>query len=356
MNSTKGESRKKITIIDVAKYAGVVPSTVSHVINGTAQITDETKARVLEAIEVLQYTPNASARALRQRRTKLIGVALRDISSEFYAKCTASILKEASKDDYALMIMDACFDNNNIKAQISALIERRVDGMVFIGGADDEDIMQEVAKYNIPIVLGDRSDGKHSCVEFNNEETMYKLILALYESGYRKFAYAGEPLEVQGNLRLRYCGFVKGLDICEVPEENRMQVVTTDLHMDKINGAYRIFEKEFLDENGKPIPEIIVTSNDMIAQGFIAAAVAKGIKVPEELGIVGFDDIAISKFFQPSLTTICQDEAELGRQCYRLLKNIIDGKEEYEHVSLKQVIKNRGTTKMLNETLMKYLN
>lgn len=354
MKEIKNSSRAKVTIVDVAKYAGVVPSTVSHVLNGTAQITEETKAKVLRAIEALHYTPNASARNLRQKRTRLIGVVLQDISSEFYAKCTASMLKEAVKDNYALMVMDACFDNNNVRAQVSALIERRVEGIVFVGGGNDEDILQEVEKYNIPVVLGDRNDGKHPSVEFNNEETVYHLIRALYESGYRKFAYAGEPLDIQENLKYRHQGFVKGLDACGVPESDRIHAMTKELHVDKIDGAYAVFMKLFTDENGKPIPDVILTSNDMIAQGFVAAALSNGIKVPEELGIVGFDDISISKFFHPPLTTICQDKDELGINCYRLLKKVIKGDKEQEHVILKQKIQNRETTCIPEDILSKY--
>ncbi len=356
MKEIKNSSGAKVTIVEVAKYAGVVPSTVSHVLNGTAQITDETKAKVLRAIEALHYTPNASARNLRQKRTRLIGVILQDISSEFYAKCTASMLKEAVKDNYALMVMDACFDNNNVRAQVSALIERRVEGIVFVGGGNDEDILQEIEKYNIPVVLGDRNDGKHPCVEFNNEETVYHLICALYESGYRKFAYAGEPLDIQENLKYRYQGFVKGLDVCGVPERDRIHVMTKDLHIDKIDGAYAAFMKLFTDEKGRPVPDVILTSNDLIAQGFVAAALSNGIKVPEELGIVGFDDISISKFFQPPLTTICQDKDELGIYCYRLLKKVIEGNREQEHVILKQKIQNRKTTRIPEDILSRYID
>ena len=354
MNEIKNSSRAKVTIVDVAKYAGVVPSTVSHVLNGTAQITEETKAKVLRAIEILHYTPNASARNLRQKRTRLIGVVLQDISCEFYAKCTASMLKEALKDNYALMVMDACFDNNNVKAQVSALIERRVEGIVFVGGGNDEDILQEVEKYNIPVVLGDRNNGRHPCVEFNNEETMYHLVCALYESGYRKFAYAGEPLEVQENLKYRYQGFVKGLDACGVPKKERIHIMTEELHINKIDSAYAAFARLFIDEKGKPMPDVILTSNDLIAQGFVAAALSKGIRVPEELAIVGFDDISVSKFFQPPLTTIYQDKDELGIYCYRLLKKMIDGNREQEHIVLKQKIQNRETTKIPEEIMAKY--
>ncbi len=266
------------------------------------------------------------------------------------------MLKEAVKDNYALMVMDACFDNNNVRAQVSALIERRVEGIVFVGGGNDEDILQEIEKYNIPVVLGDRNDGKHPCVEFNNEETVYHLICALYESGYRKFAYAGEPLDIQENLKYRYQGFVKGLDACGVPERDRIHVMTKDLHIDKIDGAYAAFMKLFTDEKGRPVPDVILTSNDLIAQGFVAAALSNGIKVPEELGIVGFDDISISKFFQPPLTTICQDKDELGIYCYQLLKKVIEGNREQEHVILKQKIQNRKTTRIPEDILSRYID
>lgn len=354
MKEQKKETVKKVTIVDVAKRSGVVPSTVSHVLNGTAQITEATRQRVMDAIRELDYKPNASARALRQKRTGLIGVALQDISSEFYAKCTASMLKESLKDKYALMVMDSCFENETLKAQVSAMIERRVEGIVFIGGGNDEEILQTVSNFNIPIVLGDRSGGKYSSVEFNNEESVYKLVLALYESGYRKFAYAGEPLEVQQNLSARFRGFVKGLDECRVPKARRLYVMTEELHRNKVSGAHRVFKKHFLDENGVAIPDVILTSNDMIAQGLIVAALEQGIRVPEDLGIVGFDDIEISKFFRPPVTTIAQDEAALGKQCYRLLKKEIEGTKEHEHVVLQQKIRNRETTQIPDEILKKY--
>ena len=99
-----GIKKKKATIQDVASLAQVVPSTVSHVINGTAPISAETQERVWEAIDRLNYSPNALARALRQKRTRLIGVVLQDISSEFYARCAASILEAAREDNYVVLL------------------------------------------------------------------------------------------------------------------------------------------------------------------------------------------------------------------------------------------------------------
>lgn len=106
-----------MTISEVAKEAGVAPSTVSHVINGTASISEDTKKRVLGTIEKLHYMPNALAQAMRQTNSRLLGVVLQDISGEFYARCTASILEEAEKDNYVVLICDLSYQKEDMKKE-----------------------------------------------------------------------------------------------------------------------------------------------------------------------------------------------------------------------------------------------
>lgn len=355
MKTDVSNGRKtKVTIIDVAKKAGVVPSTVSHVINGTASITAETRERVLQAIADLNYAPNASARALRHNKTGLIGVALQNASIEFYTKCTAYLQREARKDKKVLLIMDADFDNDVLREQVEAMIERRVEGLIFIGGANDEDILESVVKANIPIVLGDRHSERFLTTEFNNEETIFNLTMALYESGYRRFAYLGESLNVQSNLADRYAGFTKALDSCNVPESDRTVILSGDLHIKKLHNAYNCYWKEFLDSDGKIVPDVIVTSNDLTAQGLIAAYQQHGYNIPEDVAIVGFDDIEVSQYFHPALTTITQNEKDLALSCYRQLKNVIKDKEVEQHVVLKQRIVGRDSAKILPDVLEKY--
>lgn len=335
---SKWLEKRKVTISDVAELAGVVPSTVSHVLNQTAPISEETRERVLRAVESLNYSPNAAARALRQRRTRLIGVAVQDISSEFYAKCAASILEEARKDCYCVLLCDAAYDHENLKKGIFTLIERRVDGLIFIGGGHDENIIQEAQKANVPIILGDRRLKEFPSVEFNNRKTVQSLVKRLWTAGYRYFTYVGEPPEIQDNLTERYQGFMEGVESCGIPRENIRVVLEEQLHKEKIKGSYQIFQKLLLKESGEKIPAVYITSNDMIAYGILSAAGRLGKKIPEELAVVGFDNIQLSEYFTPGLTTIAQDEKLLGKSCYQLFKNIIYGKAEERHIVLQQEI------------------
>lgn len=346
--------KKKATINDVANMAGVVPSTVSHVVNGTASISKETKERVLAAIEQLNYSPNATARALRQNKSGLIGVVLQDISSEFYAKCAASLLKSAHEDNYNVLLCDASFDNDIVREGVNTLIERRVDGLIFIGGGNDRDILQIAIDANVTVVLGDRHVEGLPSLEYDNMSTVQKLVCALYDMGYRKFAYAGEPLDVQNNLVDRYMGYVYGLQACHLENVDRTDILDKRLHSFKLEGAYKLFDEYYFQLSKDERPQVILTSNDMIAQGFISAARRKGIRVPEDLAIVGFDDIRISALYEPPLTTIRQDETLLGQSCYKLFKSIKAGEMVEIHKKLPQQIIVRKSAIISPEILKKY--
>ena len=162
----------KPTIQDVARLAAVSPGTVSHVLNGTAPISDETKARVRQAIRELDYHRNENARALRTADSKIIGVVLQDTSSEFYAQCTAGILQKAQEAGYAVFTVDAHFSPELLQSGVAALVDRRANGLIFVGGQKDLPCYESVADAGIPVVFGDRLVPRHPCVQFNNRQTM----------------------------------------------------------------------------------------------------------------------------------------------------------------------------------------
>lgn len=350
----KAARNKKPTIGDVANLAGVAPSTVSHVINRTASISQETQEKVQAAIDKLNYSPNALARALRQSSTQLIGVVLQDISSEFYAHCAASILKAAREDNYVVLLCDASFNLENVKDGVNALIERRVDGLIFIGGHGDEDVIRSACEAGIPVVLGDRHFNDLPSVEFDNESTVRSLVCALYDSGYRRFAYAGEPISIQSNLEARFRGYQEGLRSCGLDANASTVILDESLHQLKLQESYLLFQKHFHAVPADKRPEVVLTSNDMIAHGFISAARRMGLSVPKDIAIIGFDDISISEFYVPSLTTIAQDANLLGRSCYQLFKNVIKGRKKKTHDILLQTIKVRESAVIPEDILKNY--
>lgn len=178
------ENRHRVTIQDVARAAGVSAGTVSHVLNGTAPISEETKKRVRKVILELGYRRNENARALRTADSKIIGVVLQDISSEYYARCTACILQRAQELGYAVLTTDAHFSPSLLETGVSALVNRRVNGLIFIGGSNDESCHRMAEEAGIPIVFGDRFVENYPCVQFSNRQTMYRLMHALYQQGY----------------------------------------------------------------------------------------------------------------------------------------------------------------------------
>lgn len=313
--------KRKITIKDVAREAGVVPSTVSHVIHGTASISEETKRRVNEVIERLGYSPNASARALRSNRSGLIGVVVPDISCEFYARCASFIMKEAQKDGYTVLLSDAFFQSGDGQSGIRALVEHCVDGFIFIGGNHDRQIIEYVSGKNIPIVFGDRKYEDYASVNFDNRTVISRMIEAFYHIGYRSFAYLGEPTEVQSNLIERFRGYEKGVSkFSDIKSRIVLESMCIKYH-NHHNAGHDIFKQKFIDEGY--IPEVIFATTDMLAQGIISAARENGIEVPEQTAVVGFNDMSVSEYFTPPLTTVRQSTEDMGKSCYRLLREIL---------------------------------
>ena len=354
LDKSGAKKNRRCTIYDVAKHAKVSPSTVSHVLNGTASISAETVSRIRESVEVLGYRPNANARALRQPHSHIIGIIFPDISSEYYAACTAEIIQLARRENYVVLVSDLHFDNNVLESCIPALIERRADGLIFIGGTGDEKYLQTAETAGVPLVLGDRHVEGYPCVEFNNHETMRKLVSALHDAGYRRFGYVGEAINQQQNLERRYSGFLAGIQEKRIPDD------CVFLHLDealnyskKIDSAYTFFRGYFAHADRSRMPQVLLTSNDMIAMGAQAAALRSGLRVPEDIAIIGFDNSTLATFSTPSITSVAQDPSLLAGSCFKLLMEKMRGGEP-ENVMLGQEIAVHRSAPVSLEYLNRY--
>ena len=344
---------RRCTIYDVAKEAGVSPATVSHAVNGTAAVSQKTLKRVEDAIRKLDYMPNANARALRQTNSRLIGVILRDISSEYYAQCVSSILQCAQEENYVVLTGDTHFRPDIEEKIVAALVERRVDGLMFVGGNQDEKSIRMAREAGIPLVLGDRYLEGFPCVQFNNFETMRAIVHACYDAGYRRFGYMGEVLQNQQNLEKRYGGFAQGLIECGIPAEDRYICLTPRLNNGKMQPAYEQFSAYIRDTPADKRPQIMLTSNDMIAQGIISAILRSGLRVPEDLAVFGFDNISIAVYCTPSISSVEQDPYKLGEECFRMLMRCIR-REETENVMLTQNVALRSSAPLPRANLERY--
>lgn len=333
----------KATIKDVARDACVAASTVSRVLSGKSVISEETKKRVMKSVERLGYTPNTAARRLRCDKSGIIGVVLPDISGEFYSACAAGVLYRARQLGYSVLLVDTARDTGAEQEDIKALLEMRVDGIIFIGGKNDDSIIKEVCGREIPVVMGDRvMDGVPS-VSYNNRYTTGCLVDALYDEGIRNIAYMGEPVDIQTNLCERFMGYMDSVNSHK--DMSHREIFDIRMSENKIKAGFDICREQF----SKTQPEAVITANDLIAQGILSAAGQMGIQIC----VSGFDDRKASAYWTPSVTTVAQDTDELAYGCFDLLMDVIN-KREVHDIVLKQRVIIRDSLHIGKETLKKY--
>lgn len=336
------------TIKDVAREAGVCPSTVSRALSGSDVISEETKGRVAAAAQKLGYTPNTAARSLRSDSSGMIGIVVPDISGEFYAACASGVYHTALEHGYSVLIADTEKRDGSGADCVKALLERRADGIIFIGGGSDA-MVADTAARGIPVVTGDSSMEGVPSVTFNNRETVSRLVKALYDDGCRSFTYIGEPTETHRNLRERLDGYRDGLRACAEAEGREM--IDERLDRDKLKAGFEIYCESFANIER---PEAVITSNDLIAQGIISAANKAGRAIPDEIAVAGFDDARASAYWTPPLTTIRQDAGVLAEECFKKLYAMIK-KQEVKNTVLRQKVIVRGSMRISEESFKRHL-
>jgi LacI family transcriptional regulator len=300
---------KRVTIKDVAKKTGLSISTISLVINNKGNVSEETKQKVLQAIEELGYYPARSARSLASRKTGNIGFILTEEhfsrSEPFYTKIFLGTEFESRAYNYYVLL-------TTVPTQFSKsaiprfLLENNVDGVIFAGKINQK-YVKYVEELGLPYILVDYdlSGKKVSAVMIDNVGGGEMATDHLLKLGYRKIAFIGGDIE-HPSIRGRFEGFKKALEKAGVECAGDMCVVEEpDTRV--ING-YRACEKLFT----KLKPEAIFAANDAMAIGCLRFLKEKGIKVPDEVAVVGFDDIEACIHVEPRLTTVRVDKEELG--------------------------------------------
>lgn len=316
--------RKAVTMEDVAREAGVSVTTVSHVINQTASITGDTTDRVRQAIVKLGYVPRTSAELNKGQR--IIGVFTPEISNEFYARSIQAVFQAAWEQDYAVMVCSMEHRHQAETSYIRSLIHSGVKGLIFFGGASENERQIIHAAKRVPVVLGDRRMPHEpiDCVGTDNTEIMRRMIAKLARAGYTRIGYISEDL-IMNNCADRYLGYKQGMAECGLSIDDRWVYLLPQLRLNKAEHTYAFFKS--LDRS-RPLPQVFLCSSDLIAVGLMAALKSCGIQVPRDVGVVGFDDISIAAFTDPPLTTIAQDMHQLGKTCFRALMNRMENRDQ----------------------------
>lgn len=336
--------RKEVTMQDVAKVANVSVATVSHVINHSATISPQTTRLVQETMEALGYVPRESAQLNLGNRT--IGVLVPDISNEFYATIIQGISDEAWKHNYAVMVSNIRHHHSARSAYLRSLMQNNIRGIIMCGGtADDERHIVNIQK-KVPVVLCDRNLPNISIdsVQTDNTNVMRQLMKQLARFGYTRIGYISEDL-IMSNSYDRYLGYRLGMEENKLSVDNKWVFLLPELRLSKSEKAYEmmlgILEKQ------TQLPQVLVCSSDLIAIGVMAALRSKGLKIPRDIGVVGFDNISQAAFTNPPLTTVAQDIYRLGSRSFQLLMHRIEEpKRPSEEIIIKAKIIPRGSVKL----------
>ena len=312
-------------IRDVARLAGVSITTVSQILNKKQDfpVREETRKRVIDAARELHYIPNPIARSLVQQKTRLVGMAVPDLRNPFFTEIALGCQEAAAQRGYRLQIANTNEDFESELQQLHEFTAEKMDGIILVPAARRDSRKEQSSIFNLPIVNVDRKAGYpdiRGSVYVNSEKGAYEAVSYLLRRGRKRIAFLAGPLSSK-TVTDRLEGFRKAL------EENGLSYSEKD-----------VFEGGFEQNWGFMITEKIISSespydaffcgDDLIALGAISALQKKGLQVPGDVAVIGFDDIFVSELIYPKLTTVRQPSYDLGLRSMELLIQNIESEQD----------------------------
>ena len=312
------------SIKDVAKEARVSIATVSRVLNNIDVVNDDTKQRVKDAIVKLGYRPNIVARSLKTQKTSTVGIIVPDISNQFYPEIVRGAEDVANIYDYNVMLCNTDLDKEKEIEYLRIMKEKMVDGIIYMSSSLDEDVFELLEELNLPAVLVENTDpsGKIESVSIDNEAAAYDGVEYLLKKGNKKIAYIGSDKEVKNLDASRYKGYERALKENKIKLSGDRVAFTGSKAKDGFDAINRIIEVSEVDA--------VFCTGDEIAMGVINALRERGVKVPEQVDVMGFDNIYFSSIFNPKLTTVALPMYDMGSVGMRMLIKKISSKEPEE--------------------------
>lgn len=320
-----GTMTKPVTIEDLARITGVSPSTVSRVLNGNKGVAADKRALVLEAAEKHHYRPNAVARGLVSGRSMTIGVVVQDIATPFFANILVGIEQGLDQSGYRSMFVSTLWRESSPSDEeepFHVLLDRRVDGLIVLAGQASDQYLLDLASH-IPIIIAARKvEGlEDRCIAIDNVEGASKITRYLIGLGHNRIAHiTGHRNHPDARDRLR--GYQLALEEAGIEYDEHLVV-----------------EGSFHEESGQRGVEQLLTrgvrfsalfaGNDQTAYGAMLALSSHNFRIPNDVSVVGFDDVSLSAYTLPPLTTMRQPAIEMGRAAAEGMCALLSGNEPH---------------------------
>jgi len=312
----------KNTIKDIAKKAGISYSSVSRALNGLKGVSEETRIKVKKIAEELEYTPNAVARGLVQNQTGTIGLILPDITNPFYPELARGVEERASEEGFSTFLCNTNYDLDKEESYLNTLLEKRVDGIILAPITSHANLLERRKHMPVPcIYLGNAPEKTdYSYVVIDNVRGGYLAARTLIEKGYKKIGFISGNSE-ETVVSERFTGFKNAME--------RYRISVNKNYIKQKGWLQSIgYETicEMIDEGH--IPEAIIAGNDLLAMGILQGVKERGMKVPEDIAVIGFDDIPNASWPEINLTTIRQPKIRMGEAAVELFMDLLKEKND----------------------------
>lgn len=330
-----------VTIYDVAREANVSMATVSRVVNGNPNVKPTTRKKVLEAIDRLGYRPNAVARGLASKKTTTVGVIIPDISSIFYSELARGIEDIATMYKYNIILSNSDQNTDKELHLLNTMLGKQVDGIVFMGGNITDVLVEEFKRSPVPIVLAAsvEEQAQTPSVNINYEQAIYDSVQLLVEKGHKRIAFVSGPMSEPINSMRKLAGYKRALEEAGIAFDDAL-VAEGDYSYD--SGIESL--AHLLEQSDKPTA--VIAATDEMALGVIHGAQDRGVSIPEDLEVIGFDNTRLSLMVRPQLTTVVQPTYDIGAVAMRLLTKLMNKEQVDEQiVELPHRIEERQSTK-----------
>lgn len=328
------------TIKDVAKLAGVALSTASYAMNGDSKVSVKTREKVLEAAKQLNYQKNGFAMDLKRSRTNTIALILTDLSGPYYSELIRSIQDVTLSNNFDLIACSSMGGRDSTAVRF--LLEKRVDGAIVLAQNITDEILLAAAGERFPIVVMDRLISGEGLINVvvDSEHGGYSATRYLIEKGHRSIAYISGPANSYDNA-LRYQGYLRAMGEAGLEEKTKWKLSGNFIR----EGGYKATKMMLMQGE---MPSAVFYANDEMAIGGMNALEEEGISVPGDLSVIGFDDIQLAEYVQPSLTTIRQPMYESGSLAGHLLFQKLNGDAVNDFYKLKIELIERNSAGPLN--------
>lgn len=308
---------RRVTLRDIAELTGFSINTVSRALNNKEEVHSDTRAKILATADKLGYRPNRLAKGLRSNKTGTIGVVVTDVANPFFSALVKGIAKAARDLDYSIILQDSDEDYAGEEEAIQVLLAEQVDGILITPVQSQQQTVERLTAAHFPFVLVGRyfHDLDTNYVVPDDYQGGFIATEHLLQQGYERIAMVNGPLHIS-SARERLEGFSDALNQYHVPIDESL-VATGALTVEEgINLSRSILKRV-------PRPSAIVCYSDFVAFGVMQAIREIGLSIPEDIAVVGFDDVRMASCLQVPLTTVRSPKEELGRQAMQLLVRML---------------------------------